>query len=362
MEKRLKIIQFIPELGIAGAEKMVQDLSIKIAESGHEVIIVSLYTFKSSITEYLEEKKIPIIYLNKKKGLDFRIFSQIRKILKTKKPDIIHTHRYLLTYVYLSSMFLKIKRIHTIHNIAIHESKKIYRIMNWVLFKLNLVTPVAISNKIEESIRNTYRLKHKIIPIIPNGINLSRCIPKQFYTFTDNIEIIHVGRFAPAKNHDSLIQAIYLLHETYPNIHLSCYGHGELFESISRKIVELGISPNVTLHGIKPDVYTYLNKSDIFILPSLWEGAPITLIEAMCTALPIIVTNVGGISDYITNNLTGVFVESTPQSIASAIHRLIVDLNLRTSLGAHAYNESMNFSVENMARKYISLYKGEIDE
>lgn len=362
MNNKLIIMQFMPEFGIAGAEKMVQDLAVCLQADSHNVILVSLYNFKSVITEYIESKNIPIFYLNKRSGVDLRVVRRIRSIILQYKPDIIHTHRYLLPYVSIASLFMNVKRVHTIHNIAKHESSFKNRVINWFLFKTKFVTPVAISTKIQDSISSTYNLRKKNIPVIFNGINLLRCIPKSTYDFSEKIEIIHIGRFADAKNHSNLVDAIWLIHTKYRNIHLSCYGKGELFDEINMKIKRLGMEEFVTLHGVKTDVYSYLSRSDIFVLPSLWEGAPITIIEAMASGLPIVTTDVGGIGEYIIDNITGIIVNIDPQSIAKGIEKLIIDQSLRTRLGHNALMNSKRFSSQVMADGYVRLYNGEIND
>ena len=136
----MKIIQIMPDFGLAGAETMVENLASGLVAEGHDVLIISLYDLHTAITERLENKGIKIEYLGKKRGFDPSVILKMRKIIKKYQPDVIHTHRYVLPYVFLASMGLKIKRVHTVHNVAQKEQTKLlircfFNILMWFLWR-----------------------------------------------------------------------------------------------------------------------------------------------------------------------------------------------------------------------------------
>src|SRR5690606_31965735 len=101
---------------------MVENLSVSLFDKGIDSKIVSLYNFQSAITERLVNHNIPIHYLNKKKGIDFKIIFKLYKYLRIEKPDVIHTHLYTLPYVSISAVLAKVPvKIHSIHSIANQE-------------------------------------------------------------------------------------------------------------------------------------------------------------------------------------------------------------------------------------------------
>ena len=104
-------------------------------------------------------------------------------------------------------------------------------------------------------------------------------------------------------------------------------------------------------------VYPYLHEADIFVLPSHWEGMPITLIDAMATGLPIVATNVGGIPDMLKNNATAILVDVNEHQVAEAIMKLALDMNLRKTLGCAARMKARDFSVHEMKDRYIHVYR-----
>lgn len=291
----MKVIQVMPEFALAGAEIMCENLVYGLRKKGIEVVVVSFYDYHSAITDRLEQSGVKIIYLNKKPGLDLSMYHKLYKVFKAEKPDVIHTHRYTTRYVIPSAIRARIKhRVHTVHNIAQKESEKAGRILNKFFFKCCHTVPVALSGLVQESICKTYKMKVERVPIVFNGINLGKCLPKTEYNSGEQIKILHIGRFMEQKNHEGLIRAFALFHKQYPKSVLQLIGDGEKRKEIERLVEALGLLDCVEFLGLQSNVYGYLHGADIFTLPSLYEGLPMTLIEAMGTGLPIVATNVGG--------------------------------------------------------------------
>ena len=353
---KLKLIQVMPEFGLAGAETMVESLIMSLDREKVDILIVSLYDFHSPITERLEKNGYKICYLNKKPGLDISIFSKMYNIFKEFKPDIIHTHRYVLQYVVLPKMLIKKCRIvHTVHNIAQKEVPKLQRMFQKKYFKYLKIIPVAISNLIQDTIIEEYKLKKEKVPVIINAIDLRKCIKKTKYK-KSNI-ILNVGRLSEQKNHKLLIDVFNEIHKAYPKYILKIVGQGELEEELKKKVSDLGLKKSVIFEGVKPECFSYMNEADMFVMTSLWEGLPITLIEAMGTGLPIVTSNVGGIPDIIESYKNGIIVEGTIENFKKEIINLIEEESLRESIGKGSIESSKKYSAENMGKQYMKLYK-----
>lgn len=348
----------MPNLALAGAEIMVENLTIALSKKGYELSIVSLYDEQSPITKRLENNNIHIYYLSKKKGLDIRMIHRLYKVFQEEMPNVVHTHLYVMKYAIPAAILAKVPTgVHTVHNIAYKELNKLDRKINNFFYKFHNVIPVSISPVIRQSIISEYKLTEKQVPLIYNGIILSKCIPKKDYSINgDKIVILHIGRFSEQKNHLGLIESFKIVHDKEPNVVLQLIGTGELESTVKNKVVELKLQDSVEFLGLQSDVYPFLNSADIFILPSLWEGMPMTLIEAMGTGLPIVATKVGGIPDMIENNLSGILVENDIVEISEAIIKLINEEELRKNIGSEAKRRSEQFSSKNMAEKYERIY------
>lgn len=360
MNNKLRVLQIIPDLRVGGAEIMVENLTLKLKKKGHDVEIVSLYDNQSVITKRLEKDGIQIHYLGKRRGLDFKIIFKLYNLYKEKKPKIIHTHLHSLIYSSLASFFLKTScaRVHTVHSIAAKESGRYKGFINGILYRFNFVKPVAIAPSIKKTIMQKYSLPDSKVKMVYNGIDFKNFIPKVSYKIiNEQVNITHVGNFKEAKNHRLLIESFKLIHKIFPQAILNLIGSGELLEDVKKKVGELGLEKNVMFIGEVVGVSEYLHKADIFVLPSLWEGMPISLIEAMGTGLPIVATKVGGIVDMIENNVSGILVDVSCEQIAAAVLKLINDDGLRKRLGEEARLMSEKFSAIKMAKAYIELYK-----
>lgn len=354
----MKIIQVIPEFGLAGAEIMCENLTYELTKLGHEVIIVSLFDYHSVITERLEEFEIDVYYLNKKPGLDISIIGKLAKLLVEKKPDVIHTHRHVMQYTVPASIIAGVKRkVHTVHSIAKKENNRIGRFFNKVFYKFFNVTPIALSDLIQDTIAEEYKIKKEAIPVILNGVDLSKCIPKTDYSKTGKFTILHIGRFMEPKNHIGLVKAFEIFHNDYPDSILQLIGDGNLKCEIEQYVTEHRLDDCVEFLGLKSDVHGYLHDADIFTLPSLYEGIPITLIEAMGTGLPIVATAVGGVPDMLRNNESAILTSTDPNKIANAFWTYANDSKLRRRYGQKAKENAKDFSAEKMSKKYIDVYE-----
>lgn len=350
----MKICQIIPELGAGGAEKMCADLSIELRKRGHEVIVISLYNKKTSISKSIVENNIPIYYLNKKKGLDTKCIYRLKKLLQRIHPDVIHSHLYAIKYAVASSLFTGIPVIHTVHNIAEKEQDNKDRLLCRLFYKRKLVIPVAISKKIKTTIINYYKLKPNYVPIVFNGINISKFDRKNNYNLHSPCKIIHVGRFQEQKNHMCIVETAKLLKEK--NIKFILLGDGELKKEIEGYAKKEKLDYLFDFVGIVDDVNKYLYDSDIFILPSKWEGLPISVLEAMSAGLPIIASDVGGVGDLITTNENGILINPNAIELKNAITVLLCNKDLRQKIGVSAYRDSRLYSVSNMTNSYLKLY------
>lgn len=352
----MKIVQVMPDFGLAGAETMVENLSCGLAAEGCDVLVISFFDLHTAITERIENRGIKIKYLGKKRGFDPSIISKMRKIIKAYQPDVIHTHRYVLPYAFLASRGFKAKRVHTVHNVAQKEQTKVGKNINRVLFRYFNVVPVALSKEIQRTIQEVYGLPDNRIPVVFNGIDLSRCIVKESYARKDTFTVLHIGRFMDVKNHELLLRSFARFKGQHSDARLQLLGDGELKENMMQLAGQLNITDAVEFAGLQSNVYPWLHNADVFILPSKFEGMPMTLIEAMGTGLPIIASNVGGIPDMLSSQKEALLIEPKEEKIIEALEMVYSDAKKREYWGRNALQRSSLFSSQAMARKYLQLY------
>jgi len=354
----MKIIQIIPDFGFGGAEIMCEHLTYELLKQNHEVVVLSMYDNHSEIAQRMENQGVDIRYLGKKSGFDFSMFLKMLKIFKTEKPDVIHTHLYTGKYAFPAAVITRVKKkIHTIHSIAKKELSGKDRAINKFFYRFFNVVPVALSKEVRLTVQEEYGFSEDKVPIVLNGINLARCIEKTDYSVDGNFKILHIGSFKEAKNHFCLIDAFEIFHNRYPKSELNLIGVGSLQIDVEKYVAEKGLTKSVNFLGKQDNVFSFLNKTDVFTLPSLHEGVSLALIEAMGTGLPIVATNVGGIPDMI-NELCAICVPVNAQDIAGGFEKYYEDFELRQKHGNMVKIKAEKFSSVKMAENYLGIYKG----
>ena len=354
----MKILQVIPYFCFGGAETMCENLTYALKKMGHEVTVVSLYQERTPIAQRMEASGVNVLYLDKKLGLDVSMVGKLAKIMKQEKPDVVHTHLDVIKYAVAAAKLSGVKKcVHTVHNVADKEAEgRLQKMINGTYFRLGWSVPVALSPMVQKTIVDFYNLEEAKVPMVYNGVDLSRCVPKGDYS-ANGFTLVHIGRFNEQKNHDGLLRAFQLVVEQHPDCRLNLLGDGELREKTEALAKELGISEKVHFLGSQSNVYPYLNEADVFLLPSRYEGMPMTIIEAMGTGLPVVAANVGGVPDMIEHGVSGMLTTSEPESVAAAVKALLEDQSLREKLGTNAKKDSKRFSAEFMAEEYCRIYK-----
>jgi glycosyltransferase involved in cell wall biosynthesis len=215
---------------------------------------------------------------------------------------------------------------------------------------------VALSPKVRNTIVSFYGLKQEKVPMIYNGVDLGKCCPKETYALTEPACLLHIGRFNDQKNHKGLLDAFAQIAAAYPDCCLNLIGDGELLEATRQYANTLGLMEKINFLGNQTNVYPFLQEADIFLLPSRFEGMPMTIIEAMGTGLPIVATKVGGVPDMLEDGNSGLLVSCDPDAVAQAVLQLLQQECLRENLGKNALQASKIFGADHMARCCFELY------
>lgn len=354
----MKILQVIPYFCFGGAETMCENLTYALLKMGHSVTVVSLYNQQTPIAQRMEAAGVRLLYLNKKLGLDLSMVTELVKIIRREKPDVVHTHLDVIKYTVAAARLCGVKRcIHTVHNVAQEEAEgRLQKLINTIYFKLGWSVPVALSPEVRATILSFYGLKEAQVPMIYNGVDLGKCIPKTDYSLGKPACLLHVGRFNHQKNHSGLLEAFDRIVKQYPDCCLQLIGDGELREETEQLAVSLGIREKISFLGSQTNVYPFLQKADLFLLPSKFEGMPMTIIEAMGTGLPVVASAVGGVPDMLEDRVSGMLVSCEPESVAQAVLQLLKQEDLRRKLGEKAQKDSVTFSAEHMAQSYCEIY------
>jgi glycosyltransferase involved in cell wall biosynthesis len=223
-------------------------------------------------------------------------------------------------------------------------------------------TVVAVSNDTKRFFDGELRLRPGVLRVVPNGVPASTGdrarIRRELRLSSDELLVLATGSLVPRKGHAVLMRALAAQPAEGPLWRLAIAGRGSEQPSLEVLSRELGIEARVHLLGHRDDVGDLLAAADIFAMPSLWEGLPLALLEAMSAEKPIVASATSGIPEAIVADVDGLLTRpGDVEELAAAIHRLRIDPGLRRRLGERAGTRAREeFSIEAMTTAYEELY------
>lgn len=364
----MKILQLISSAGFFGAESVVLELSKELNSQNIENIIGVFENFQNphaEIAQYAKENNLKATVFECNGKVDLKTLYDIKRFIKKNEIDIIHTHGYKSNiYGILIAKILKKPIISTCHNWISDDlkTKTYYRIDKFMLPKFNEI--IAVSDEIENELLRNKVQKNKIT-LIFNGINISKFSNnnrdvKSEFNISNGTKIIGtIARFTPEKGLFNFLQAAKEISNSFPDVIFMFVGDGPLREDLAKKTVELGIREKVIFTGIRNDMPEVYNTIDIFVLPSLKEGLPMVLLEAMAAKKPVIATKVGAIPKVIEDKKEGILTSpDSVEELKDAITYLLKNKEFSEKLSKNAYDKvSREFSSKIMCERYLEIYK-----
>lgn len=356
---KMKVLEVIPLLSIdGGAESFVVYFCNELIRQGHECAILMLYNVDDSVLNELSLHSAVHIYTaNKKKGLDLACSFNVKSIIKSYKPDIVHVHVGAIPYIALSAIcYRKCKYFATIHSEAKREAGSIYA--KWTrrfLFKQRFVVPVTISESSRQSFIVFYGVKPEMVY---NGVPSFDALDRREEE-TGIIRFIHVARCHPVKNQVLLLKSFNNIQKKYDNVELNWYGttdgYLELFESLKSFF-------NNQIHymGSTKEARLEMCKSDAFCLSSKMEGMPMTIIEALSVGCIPICTPVGGCTNMIEDGVNGFLAEDmSVEAYTNAMEHFLEKTNDEKAVIKRKAMETFNdkFSIEKTVNDYLALFQ-----
>jgi len=355
---KLTIAQFTFGLQLAGQERVVVDLAKAFHKAGQSSLVCTTL-FGGDLVQELEASGITFKCLGLKKSYDPRSLLPVIRYLKDNRVDVVITHGNSGSSIpRIAAIFSRMPVfIHVEHNISDH--KKSFHIMFNKLTSIFTDKIVCVSENARESLRRVEKTAADKILVIHNGINTDRFtnIDKKNERHDSIMRVGIVGRFAEQKGHIYFIEAAVKIVESYKDVEFIFVGDGHLRQMIENKVSECGLDGYCKFLGVRSDVDQLLQTFDMFILSSLWEGLPISLLEAQYFGVPAVVTDVGGIGEVIVDGINGLLVPPRdPQAMANAILKLLYDSDLRKELGRSGQEVFFSkFTVDKMAHAYLEL-------
>jgi glycosyltransferase involved in cell wall biosynthesis len=334
-DKRVKVLYVFAALPVGGAEEVLITEVEGLDQTRFDPLVCVL-SEKGPMGERIENRGFPVVALHRMKShrFDLRIIRDLYRLIKTEKVEVVHTHLYDGNkYGRLAAGLARVPcLISHYHNVYVRRRTK-YHLINRALSVLN-DRILAVSQAVKESVVRCDRISPGKIEVLYNGINPAKFkgdftdsgVRREFGVKPEDFFIGVVARLEEQKGHMVLFRALRRLLPDFPQIKVLVVGDGTLRPVLEAKVLEMGLSEQVLFVGTRKDIPEILAALDLFILPSLWEGFSMAILEALATGTPVMATDVGGASEVIRSGYDGLLIPPREASaLVTGVREAILD-------------------------------------
>lgn len=353
------IVHLIYCLSTGGLERVMANCIRQLTDQPFRHVVISL----TNTSDFAKElpADVAVFCLNKKPGADLWIHLKLWRLLRKLKPTVLHSYN-LATLEYHPVAWLAgvSGHLHAEHGRDISDLHgkviKYQRLRRWISPFLN--TFVSVSADLQQWLHNVVKIKANKNQLIYNGVNTEKFQPVNYQN--DIFTFIHVARLAPIKNQQMLIAAAALLQQQDQSPWQLCLvGDGPAMDDLQTLSQQAGLSPDrVRFLGERKDIAQLMAQSHVFVMSSISEGVPMTILEAMACGLPVVATAVGGIPELISSN-EGILVNPQDTAgLACAMHTYLQNPKKQQEHGQAARARvCQKFSEHSMVAQYAAWYQ-----
>jgi len=361
--QRGRVAQLISSDGPGGAERVVADVATALQSSGVETVVFLPVNGEGWLASQLEGSGVSIEYYSIERPWSPPSARRLAEAFRRHRIAVAHSHEFAMgVYGAWASWLVGIPHVVTMHGGRYYAERVRRRLALRAAAALS-AQMVAVSMTCARDISRGIGIRRSRIRMIPNGV---RFTPPQRVTLREELRlrpddrlVVAVGNLYPVKGHVNLIDAFGLIASRHPNLHIAISGRGALADSLMARARAYELQHRVHLLGLRSDVSGVLAAADIFALPSLSEGMPLALLEAMFARCPIVASDVGDVSVALENGRDGVLVPpGDPLSLAEAIDRLLTHPAEAHALGERAARRAnAEYDLSRMVDRYVGVYE-----
>ncbi|HFF8989429.1 TPA: glycosyltransferase family 4 protein [Clostridium perfringens] len=349
---KIKILYIYPNLNIGGAQKVVLDLVNNIDYKRFDVYLAC----NGGKFLYLVNKNVKILnldFIDNKRHI-FKSIFYLRYFIKKERIDIIHSHhRYTSALSNFATVFTKTRVIHSEHNIFPNKN----------YFNLRGNNIIAVSKSVKNNLIK-YGVKSKNINVIYNGIEENKYINAYKKDLKNELGIDgftfgFIGRLSEQKGLAYMLEAFNNIYNQGYKCNLVIIGDGILRKDIEKFILENNLGDYIYLLGFRSDIENIINSIDIYILPSIFEGFPMTNMEIMISSKCLIATDVGGNKEIIDNNIDGFIINSKDVlELENKMKYVLDNKEILEKMNLNAKEKVIkNFTIDKMKNNHMIYYE-----
>jgi len=358
------VLHLIETGGPGGAERMMVLLAAGLGPEYRSEAALIRDTWLGSA---LRSRGVPVTMLQNRSGSFLATLRDVLQLIRKKGVSILHTHEFFMNSVGLAASRLSgIPLVATVHGKSYYADRRRRRVAYRLVGRL-ASQMVAVSEDVKRFLIERVAVSPRRIQVVPNGVPLDQVPSREkILSLRDELRLPPqsrvvgtVGSLYPVKGHAHLIAAAPHVLAQSPHVIFLIVGRGGLREELEAQARRLGVAPCFRFLGHRDDVTDILSVCDIFALPSLSEGMPLALLEAMAAGVPAVATRVGGVAEVLADRKSGLLVPpGDSQALAKGIITLLEDRSLARRIGESAREVvAGRFSLNEMVRAYRGIYE-----
>jgi glycosyltransferase involved in cell wall biosynthesis len=363
----LRIAHLIETDGPGGAERTVANIAGGLQAAGSENVVILPADGEGWLANELPGTGVRVEHLRLDWGVPPPRARWLTSTLRRYGAAIAHSHEFsMAVYGAWATWRACIPHVVTMHGSRYYAGHLRRRLaMRWATTTGSRL--VAVSQQLASQLSIDLWLKASRVTVVANGVRF-RPVPESSLRVElglggEDRLLLAVGNLYPVKGHRVLLEAFSILKERHPTIHLAIAGRGQLGDEMKAWARVQGLSDRIHFLGLRPDVANLLGGADIFVLPSLSEGLPLALLEAMFAGRPIVATSVGEVPTALGGGEAGILVKpGDPGALAAALDQLLSvsgearQLGQRAALRAACVYDASQM-VNHYARMYVDLLR-----
>jgi glycosyltransferase involved in cell wall biosynthesis len=362
----LRVAHLIESDGPGGAERVVVQLATALQSAGAYNVVFLPADGEGWLAGELAGSGVAIEYFKIERPVSTRCASGLVQAFRRHRVAVAHSHEFTMAvYGAWASWRVGVPHVITMHGSHYYGARLRRRLAMRAAIAASRHI-VAVSDPLARAISHDLGVRRSRVAVLPNGV---RYTAPELITLRDELRlspddrlVVAVGNLYPVKGHHHLIDAAALLAERHPTLHVAIAGRGDLAESLRAQARDRGIDHRVHLLGLRSDVAAVLAAADVFVLPSLSEGLPLALLEAMWAGLPIVASNVGEVAVALCDGEVGELVEPGDAAmLAGVLDRVLNDPGHARRLGDGAARRARaEYDITRMVGRYVELYQRSI--
>jgi glycosyltransferase involved in cell wall biosynthesis len=358
----LRVAHLIESDGPGGAERIVAGLAAALQDAGGENVIFLPVRGEGWLAGQLAGSGVAIEEYRLNRPLSPECARALTASFRRHHIDIAHSHEFsMAVYGAWASRAAGIPHVITMHGSRYYAGRLRRRIAMRAAVE-GRTRVVAVSHQLGDHISRDLCIRRSRIEMVPNGVRFVEparaALREELGLGPDDRLAVAIGNLYPVKGHRYAIDALARLADRHPALHLAIAGRGELAGDLTAQARALGVGDRVHLLGLRSDVAAILASGDLFVQPSLSEGLPLALLEAMFAARAIVATAVGEVGAALDHGRAGVLVPpGDAAALAAAFDGLLTSADRARALGGTARERAMaEYDLSHMVRRYRTIY------